>query len=767
MKSFLTKTRSEAVTQYQFIMAAHGAFIGCNLKDFKTCNIAGILKHLLKRMDAVNDGDTAPKLDDIMSSQMKKENISTTKLLDYFHHLKYDHGLHDDNKGHEIRFDEAYDFFTESIGGNRCDVNQCIFVKMHYRDRFADKKEEFENVENLMDKMAMIHCYILHSYDINRLTKEERDVIDREVEDVIKSRDDEKQIDSKDVDDDEEYSAELWRVSLINDKLTEKQERFGHIRARFGGNDENEDDKMKSDQLSVNFMKLSESVNLEVSALRDKLGDYEMNRDELISELIDVVYSDNAKATVVWGMFNMNDKEKEVMFQRMLHHHFKHTQLNTENFLKISGYFVKRKRFKIDMIAFSEVINEEQIDGKMYDEMNKYCYQDRGKFATRFESVSSCHGAHIRQLYNLVRKWRFIKAKPPKKMVKPSEPQRVIKVNMDHPLLTVNISELTVAALSQWFRDLPITTEGDDGCRGQMICDKLSRLVYQHQIYGSMLGNDMDFTENDFMNLLDGIQCDFKYEDCEWIWQCITRCQRGPPSAHNRMQWIESSWNRYLSFGSSELDVDSQFTADIDFEQKGNVEDDLKSELKSEQETKPDHLVYSEGKRFYFWQDYKNHPDLQPFVKAKYQNMKEDITQSPLLSKATAIVMDVWNNTLQGASDFVQTEKAKKMNSSPSYAEDIYPVAKGKSIDLEHVHGLKLYTDCDKLCAVFCAILRRGDPEEVAEIANWCRVLIETVQCFGTEPANAKQYWRGVNRTFMFNTIVTQYNLPISTSSSV
>lgn len=100
----------------------------------------------------------------------------------------------------------------------------------------------------------------------------------------------------------------------------------------------------------------------------------------------------------------------------------------------------------------------------------------------------------------------------------------------------------------------------------------------------------------------------------------------------------------------------------------------------------------------------------------------------------------------------------------------MYRIKKGEAFDQQHLAAIKLYTDFTKICAVLCAILRRGDPVEVAQVAHWTRLLIETVQCYGSslKEENAKKtYYRGVNRTFMFMKIVSRFNLPQSTTSSV
>ena len=103
-------------------------------------------------------------------------------------------------------------------------------------------------------------------------------------------------------------------------------------------------------------------------------------------------------------------------------------------------------------------------------------------------------------------------------------------------------------------------------------------------------------------------------------------------------------------------------------------------------------------------------------------------------------------------------------------AKYLYRIQKDKPFDSKHLCGLKLYTDYTNLCAAFCTVLRRGDKAEIAEIVNLARTLSETIQCYGTslsEESSKKTYYRGVNRTFMFMTIVSRFNLPQSTTSSV
>ena len=64
-------------------------------------------------------------MDDIFS------DYSVTKARDDLHHLKYDHGLDDDDDA----FDIAFEFFKDCTVESGCDVTECQYVARYYRDR--------------------------------------------------------------------------------------------------------------------------------------------------------------------------------------------------------------------------------------------------------------------------------------------------------------------------------------------------------------------------------------------------------------------------------------------------------------------------------------------------------------------------------------------------------------------------------------------------------------------------------------------------------
>ena len=155
--------------------------LSCSLDNITSCPSARILKVLLKRINTSMQL-TGSKIENVsnesenqqqrefpqsilqsLKSVMEKYEYSATKLLDDLHHLQYEHRLNED----DAKFDEAFVFINESTPDNECNVNQCPFVNRHYRVRGRGKGDYHEANDNvLMDVMAQIHCYFVHSFDI-------------------------------------------------------------------------------------------------------------------------------------------------------------------------------------------------------------------------------------------------------------------------------------------------------------------------------------------------------------------------------------------------------------------------------------------------------------------------------------------------------------------------------------------------------------------------------------------------------------------------
>eukprot|EP01084_Bolivina_argentea_P300190 517552_1 len=106
-----------------------------------------------------------------------------------------------------------------------------------------------------------------------------------------------------------------------------------------------------------------------------------------------------------------------------------------------------------------------------------------------------------------------------------------------------------------------------------------------------------------------------------------------------------------------------------------------------------------------------------------------------------------------------------------------YGITDDLSITSEHICAVKLYTDYSGLCKIFCEAFRlkkisnhqyeriQSVKKRNEKIANWCRLLMTSVQCYGTLMAAKKRYYRGINKEFIFQRFITRFNAPLSTTT--
>ena len=437
-----------------------------------------LMEFIAKRMKMAKNAEFEMMQSDSLNSIFNEHNYGVTELLNDFHHLKYEHNLQDDDDA----FDSAFNFTLDGTTETVCYVNECPLVQRHYRVR--GRSDNDQNDEFLADTMAMIHCYFVHSFDLSRLTKEERDKVDIVSSHGLSLDDEHKAEDQSD-----DNADDTNKMEVITEILKAKQMKFKFERGvrRYGDDEESVKCIGATVNKSVDFGALSKCVGIDAIVLGESLREYRTNRDQLICDLMDVVYAANPETEMIWSALNAEDNAKNQVFRDALHAHFKSTDLNNANFLKMSKIVIERKMLKINANAFESVVTSENIDGKMLDKSNKESYRNMVSFSNLFKSAPDCYGQHLRQLYTAIRKWKHIQ----QKTVEVKQPEETVEHKDDE--------------------------KGDD---------------------------DQD-TNN----------------------EPVAEC--GPD-------------------------------------------------------------VYEIGKRFYFWEKYRKHPD---FVQAKYDNMKEEILNSPLVSR--------------------------------------------------------------------------------------------------------------------------------------
>ena len=377
-----------------------GGVLSCGFskENIKLCPSAQTIKLLLQQLH--QHGDDVHSQSDGIQSLMEENDYSVTKLFDAIHHLKYDHGI-DRN---DALFDAAYDYFKDSSPELGCDMEKCPFFQRHHRDRGA-VDDEHKDDDLLMDTMSMMHCYLLHSYDTQRFSKEERQNIMKEAgfilwEQVIDALDD----DALDDDGTDEQSTKL--MNKVTGILSEKVQK-SRGRRRFHDPENTEEGHAIE---VVDFAMLSAAVGVDESMLRQSLGEYKENRQSLISHLIDVVYGEDEEKMEIWNKLEFEEEEKRRIFRSALFDHFHCFQLNVDNLKSVCLYIIERKRLEIDSEHLAELLRGKAINGRVFDKAHPH-HQKNGIFAKQFKGVPNCKLQHVRQLYSAVKKWKYVEVK--------------------------------------------------------------------------------------------------------------------------------------------------------------------------------------------------------------------------------------------------------------------------------------------------------------------------------------------------------------------
>ena len=419
----------------------------------------------------------------------------------------------------------------------------------------------------------------------------------------------------------------------------------------------------------VDFVSMAKTVGMEAIALSVPLNVYKRHRDRLIGDLIDVVCNEDAEKLYIWNKFKMENHKKRAIFRTVLCRHFKCTDLNAVNFIKISEYIVKRKALKIDANALNQVMIENEIDGQIFDESDDRRHKEMSAFTKLFDDDEEV----IRELYIAVKKW--------------------------------NVVEIFIEFVA---KEVIEKMDSEKESKGKV------------QKFGAQI---IDFFRS---NIDYNVLCTMNAD--EFGKRIAKHC------------------------GSEEV-------KDITTTIRQSVLANIKS-MSTEIHEQPQ-KVYDIGKRFVFW----NKMD-KDYVKAKYKDMKEEMMESPLLKDILFETVKEWQRLTERVVSMLETKEAKKVKGNGN-AVYIYGVAEGANFDEPHLRALKLYTDYTKLCDQFCWILRDGNEDNVAQIAHWTKTLTETVQCFGTAIRPKQSFLRGVNQEFMFRMIVSQYYIPLSTTTVV
>eukprot|EP01084_Bolivina_argentea_P223569 378251_1 len=140
--------------------------------------------------------------------------------------------------------------------------------------------------------------------------------------------------------------------------------------------------------------------------------------------------------------------------------------------------------------------------------------------------------------------------------------------------------------------------------------------------------------------------------------------------------------------------------------------------------------------------------------------------------------LQMWNDLVEECDILLKTDKIQSIASNGNHL-DVYGIKEQLSMQKQHLYSVKLYTDYSELCKIFCGAFRLrkiwdNQYERISsvqrrneKIANWSKLLIESVQCYGTFLTNNKmKYYRGIGMEFIFKRFITKFNVPMSTTTN-
>eukprot|EP01083_Nonionella_stella_P029907 82183_1 len=201
-----------------------------------------------------------------------------------------------------------------------------------------------------------------------------------------------------------------------------------------------------------------------------------------------------------------------------------------------------------------------------------------------------------------------------------------------------------------------------------------------------------------------------------------------------------------------------------------HIDNDAKEEHSDAKEEHSEYLIYNNGVEFWYWDRCKKN---KRCIAAKCKNLKDE-----LLHFTHEMSMRIWVNLHQECLFLKKLDHVKQITHNGNRSS-IYAIKPGDLIDVEHLLSIKLYTDYTALCAIFCKAfrLKKVSPNHDermeslmhrnSKVANWARLLIESVQSYGAVRVTKTKYYRGLDSAFVFKRFITKYNAPLSTTQDL
>jgi len=345
---------------------------------------------------------------------------TNTHLIDDFYHIKIEHKVDDDDD----EFDEIYKYFKQNTENN-CNAKKCAFIERHYRDRGKLDNQYFvgndDNVEfhdeYIINLISKIHTFFLHSYDINRLTVNEKNMIKEQIEILNESGLDEEEKKFNVDDDDLLNQKRMEMMTLFIQKKKKKLNIEQNDNHKYIESSIVDIDDIKQNtvdfQLIVQLLQDLNMDNIEVQKVKNVLcAHYENEKNKFLTDLIVAFYADNDEALSPLNNISNDTEIRKKIYGQILYKYFKKQDLKNEHFTKLSVIIINKLRLQIDIDSFTEIITNKNnnIDGKILIK-GSCTFKSSPKFAQIFKSMQDYKKTNFGKIYVNINKWKPIETK--------------------------------------------------------------------------------------------------------------------------------------------------------------------------------------------------------------------------------------------------------------------------------------------------------------------------------------------------------------------
>eukprot|EP01084_Bolivina_argentea_P117124 208046_1 len=507
--------------------------------------------------------------------------------------------------------------------------------------------------------------------------------------------------------------------------------------------------------------------------------------------------------------YNSVDKRKE-FYDILLHTKFKAQHLTTPDFMNVLTATINMLFPAINTTEISPVVERHKLNGFIFIKKHKD-FKNSKQFAKLFESTSNYNRKNWGKIYTTIKKWI------PKQYK--SNKMCIINYSLSHEIVTVLKSNNLILEkiqveriFSEYNHDdqMLLTNLCDAYAADNDIKSSLGKLlsdfglvqskrkqfydIFLHTQFEKQNLNTANFSKILKIAIVDNC-CDLNFDEVykivvknnlnghvfikgHKIFKKSTEFAKLFKNITNyklkKLAKLYVTINKWKTKSYNEIKEQSEQISHAkkqkhsENESKNTENDQSNIENKSNQ----DPLIYSQGLYLTYWKSTSNHA---MYVPPWYKNLKQEITHSSSIFGGS---IEIWNQLHQECENLMKTDYVKQITTNGN--EKKYDIASDSYISIQHIYALQIYTGYTEWCSTFCSMFRLNRlatnnfestdsfKRRNVVVAHLARLLIETVQVYGEMLLqNNKRYtfYRGVNQEFIFPKYVSRYHLPLSTTT--